>query len=531
MKKNGILKGSFFILIIVLLMGATFSFGTVANKSLFSNVKEKTFIDNSSPQVSSEDGFKVVRYIKGIFSKSTNDHIQRVGLFTSTIHTECGGIKKSTDIMFGAFNDINVDNDAGTGEDGNDIRVRYLLLPWIEFEPVINIGIIFTVSIERVGKEIKDSDFNISMEVFDGDINIGFWSPYETGNEIPDSTIITFMFLFNPFEKTSGFGFYINPKYSSDVEDKKIVLFADYNDDEDMERSFSFEYDPPIETQITIRSTRERGQWQYDFKRESSLDSKVTARFKTSQGENEKETIFSIDKLPANLSFSLGLTPFGEDGGQFIYESNEMHDIELMVTTSELGVCKYATIRNTPTKIFAEWTPTLMDGSYFISIESDGTDFILKNALTNPTVNLTVYNIENINISASWNLTNQGDFTVEKNSELDIDLEFKIGEWDAKLDVQPSANYISTSWKIGVSGYLAINTDRQPLNTINLLIKGKDLGFHTIGETFESEDFSLSWTLWPPEEWDLNNNGFIDFAEIAIDIYLLDWGWLRLWPW
>jgi len=530
MEKKGIWKSSFVVLIVVLLIGTTFSLDTVASKSIFSNDKEKAFVENSSQQMGSDDRLNTVSFIKNIFIKSANGQNQQGGLFTSTIHTECGGIKKSTDITFGAFNDINVDNDEGTGENGNDVRVQYLLLPWIEFEPVITIGFLFTVSIERIGEEIKDRDFNITMEFVDGAINVGFWSPSETGNEIPNSTRISFMFLFNPFEKISGFRFYINPEYSTGAEDKKIVLFADYNA-EGMQRSFSFEYDPPIETQITVRSTREQGQWQYDFNRKSSLDSKVTARFKTSQGENEKETIFSIDKLPVDLSFSLELTPFGEDGGQFIYESIEMYDIELMVTTSELGVCRYATIRNTPTKIFAEWTPTLMDGSYSISIESDGTDFILKNAITDPTINLTVNNIENIDISASWNLTNPGDFTVAKNSELDIDLEFKIGEWNTKLDVQPSANYISTSWLIDVSGYLTIDTDRQPLNTINLLIKGGDLGFHTIGETFEAEDFSLSWTLWPPEELDLDINGFIDFAEIAIDIYLLGWGWLRLWPW
>ncbi len=528
MKKKSILKSSFVILIVVLLMGTTFSSGAVDSKSIFSNDKEKAFVDNPSPSTGSEYRFNAVSFIRNIFSKSANGQNQQGGLFTSTIHTECDGIKKSTDITFGAFNDINVDNDENTGEDGNDIRVQYLLLPWIEFEPVITIGILFTVSIERIGEEVKDRNFNITVEALDGDINIGFWSPSEAGNEIPDSTRISFMFLFNPFEKISGFRFYINPEYSTGAEDKKIVLFANYND-EGMQRSFSFEYDPPIETQITVISTREEGQWQYNFNRKSSLDSKVTARFKTSQGENEKETIFSIDKLPVDLSFSLELTPFGEEGGQFIYESSEMYDIELMVITSELGVCKYATMRNTPTKIFAEWTPTLMDGSYSISIESDGTDFILKNSLINPTITLTVNNIENIDISASWNLTNPGDFTVEKNSELDIDLEFKIGEWIAKLNAKPTANYLSTSWLIDVTGYLRIDTNDQSLSTIDLLIKGGDLGLKIIGESFKAEDFSLGWTLWPPIEWDLDVSGKLNFLSLAIEIFL-NGNWHHLWP-
>jgi len=528
MKKKNILKSSFVILTIVLLMGTTLSLGTVTSKSIFSNDKEKAFVDDPSTKIISENRFNAVSFIKNIFSKSSNGKNQQIGLFTSTIHTECGGIKKSTDVTFGSFNDINVDNDDNTGEDGNDVRVQYLLLPWIEFEPLITLGIIFTVSIERIGEEIRERDFNITMEIGDGNINIGFWSPSETGNEIPDSTRISFMFLFNPFEKISGFGFFINPEYSTGAEDKKIVLFTDYTD-EDMQQSFSFEYDPPIETQITVMSTRNQGEWQYNFNRESSLNSKVTASFKTVQGENEKETIFSIDKLPVDLSFSLELTPFGAEGGQFSYESSEMYDIELMVTTSELGVCKYATMRNTPTKIFAEWKPTLMDGFYSISIESEGTDFILKNSLIDPTINLTVNNIENIDIESSWNLTNPGDFTVEKNSELDIDLEFKIGEWIAKLNAKPTANYLSTSWLIDVTGYLQIDTNNQSLSTIDLLIKGGDLGMRTVGEYFKAEDFSLGWTLWPPIEWDLNVSGKLDFLSLAIDIFLNGY-WYHLWP-
>jgi len=528
MIKLGVCKSFFVILIVVLMMGTTFTMDTVASKSMFSNDKEEVSVDNLSPQMGSEDRYNPVNFIKNIFSKSKNGQNQQGGLFTNTIHTECNGIEKSTDITFGVFNDINVDNDINTGENGNDVRVQYLLLPWIEFEPAITIGIIFTVSIERIGEEIKNSDFNITMEVRDGDINVGFWSPSETGNEIPDSTRISFMLIFNPFEKTSGFGFYINPEYSTDIENKKVVLFADYND-EGMQRGFSFEYDPPVETQITVMSTREQGQWQYNFNRKSSLSSKLTSIFKTKEGENEKETIFSIDKLPDDLSFSLGLTPFGNEGGHFIYESSEMYDIELMVTTSEIGVCRYATMRNTPKKIFAEWTPTLMNGSYSISIESDGTDFMLKNSLIDPTINLTVSNIESIDISATWNLTNPGDFTVEKKSELNIDLEFKIGEWIAKLNAQPTANYLSTGWLINTTGYLQIDTNNQPLSTIDLIIIGEDIGMRTIGEYFKTEDFFLGWTLWPPIEWDLDVSGEIDFASLAIDIFLYGY-WYNLWP-
>ena len=61
--------------------------------------------------------------------------------------------------------------------------------------------------------------------------------------------------MYNPFQKTNGLGFYIDPQYINNPIDKKIVLFANYNY-EDAQRSFSFEFDPAIKTQVTVVSTR-----------------------------------------------------------------------------------------------------------------------------------------------------------------------------------------------------------------------------------------------------------------------------------
>ena len=74
-------------------------------------------------------------------------------------------MEKSTEVSFGVLNDIDVDNNPNTGVNGADIRVQYLLLPWIEFDPILAIGGLFTISVERLGEEIKDADFRVAMEV------------------------------------------------------------------------------------------------------------------------------------------------------------------------------------------------------------------------------------------------------------------------------------------------------------------------------------------------------------------------------
>lgn len=457
------------------------------------------------------------------------DNIELSDLLFGKVKTTCGAVDKITDVNFALYNNIDVDDDPVTGENGNDIRVQYLLLPWIEFDPVLLVGAIFTVSVERIGDEIKNEDFNISMELANGDIDLGFFSPSISGNEIPDFTRISFMFLFNPFERTSGFAFYMNPEYVVGNEDKKLLYFANYKSDENLMDSFSFEFDPPMETQLNVIRTKTDGRWSYSFQRESSIESKVTASYRRVDAGEVKEVTFSVDKIPVDFSFELELTPFREGGGSFIYESDETYDVELVINTDQLGVCEYATLLNTPRKLVAEWVPTIRNGYYSVYVESGGTDFILKDSLIDPVVNLTVLNVTNINIVSFWNLSNPGDFIVEKNLDVDIDLNFVLGEWTASLGAVKTSNVISTSWFIDFSGYLMIDTDDISSNKLDILIKNEDLAFYSKGEFFKADDFNIIWTLWPPAEWNLEVNGKINFLTLTIYVYF-NGAWHLLWP-
>ena len=408
--------------------------------------------------------------------ENVNDCGSPGGLFSSIIHTKCGEIEKSTEIIFGLYTDIDVDDDPNTGINGLDVRVQYLILPWIELDFDIGVGLFFTVRVERLGEEIKDSDFSAALEIGQNDIRVGYCSPGETGNEIPDYTRVTFKIFFYLLERTRGFGLAINPQYDSGNEGKKIELFAEYNSDE-TQRSYSIEFDPAIKIEATFTSTKTQGVWKYDFVRISSEESKVTSTITT----NAKKTTLTIDRLPDELLFSLGLTPFTPEGGQFLYESSEMYNIELLIESDELGTCRYSLIRNTPRRIFAEWIPTLTNGEYHIEIDSGGTDFIVKNSPDNPSINFELNGLETIVIDAYWNLTNPGDFTVYKNNTLkNVELDFNIGGWSVQLNAQPTANYISTTWLIAVSGYLTIDTNWEPFSSIDLLVKGPTVGLHTV---------------------------------------------------
>ena len=522
-KTNRFCKKIFVILIIATLSFVTLTPGILGKTNNDTYGYEKKILKNRL-------GF--VNLYNSILGKiiTNKPKLISTGIFTNFIHTNCDGIEKTASITFGGTTKIDVDNNPLTGnENGEDINIKFSIYPWIEISNDVGVGLIFSLLIDRLGDEIKESDFTISLEIGNNILKLGYWSPSETGNEIPDSTSISLKIFFYLFQRTHGVNLNIKPLYNNGNENKKIELFSEVNSDTINQRT-SIGFDPAIETDVSFISTKKQGVWQYDFSRGSSQESKVTTKFTTSESGVSKETIITIDKLPKDLLFSLGITPLTNGGGTFLYESNEMYNIELQIKGDYITNSIYSLLRNTPRRVYAEWIPSLEDGEYHIDIDSDGTDFIIRDSEVNPIVNFEVSGLKSIDLDAYWNFTNPGTFTVYKDNELNVDINLSIGGWVAKLNAQPTANYLTTSWLIDTSGYLSIDTDWVPLSTMDLLIKGPLIGLRTVGESYKAEDFKVTWNLWPPQEIDLDITGQIDFITVNMDLFLID-TWYHLWPW
>jgi hypothetical protein len=526
----GIRKRIFILIVAVLLVSATLIPGVIGKSfTIASNEDEKSRnLEKMSPLINLKERFNFIKSFQNI-GRHNFGKPRSLSILNGVVHTNCNGVQESSNINFWSSKDIDVDKDPGTGTNGKDIRVRYLIAPWIDFSFDIGIGITFILTVERLGEEIKDRDFTVNFEILNNDINIGYRSRSDIENEIPDYTHASFTLYFYLFERTSGFEIAIKPEYNDGNEGKKIEIIAAYNGDSP-QREVSIEFDPAIQFKAGFTTTKKQGVWDYKFYRESSDNSKVTSTFTTIENSFEKAITFTIDKIPKEMSFNLAITPFTQGGGQFLYESNEMYNIELQVYSIELGLCRYAFLKNTPRRIFAKWIPELINGEYHIEIDSEGSDFYLKDSEVDPIVNLKINGLENIDIDAYWNLTNPGDFTVYKNNDLNVELDFNIESWVAQLTAEPIAQYISTTWDIALTGYITFDTNWQPFSQFNLLIRGALAGLHINSQTFKSEDFNVYWTLWPPQDAYVYYTGWINFLTIAIDVYLFN-QWLHLWPW
>ena len=140
---NKLLAGVISIIFIITALSSTVSIAS--SNTSFKNIYLNKIIDNV--KINKED-FS----LKTLMNKLRNYFTQDI--LGSKIYTNCNGVEKYTDANFGVFNNIDADDDPNTGDNGIDISIQYLLLPWIEFEPYLAIGFMVTISVERLGEEI-----------------------------------------------------------------------------------------------------------------------------------------------------------------------------------------------------------------------------------------------------------------------------------------------------------------------------------------------------------------------------------------
>lgn len=520
-KKN--IFGAVVFITFLLIFSSSFSVAhnLVQNENMFSEKEDTVHVNDQTLNAN--------LLLKNLFFGRNKNNELQLNFFTSTITTTCNQVKKDTEITFGMFNNIDVDNNANTGVNGKDIRVQYLILPYFLPSPEFTLGAAFSVSVERIGEEIKDSEFSLSAMISDNLFSVGYESPEGVSNEIPKRIQLSSTIFIEPMSGSIGTSFYMNPSYEENQAGKQITLFASF-DDTNVKRSYAFGFQPASETQITLRSTPDPDKWQYTVNRDTPFDTILTAEMTKSTNGITKETKLTIDSLPEEISFSLALTPFSSDGGSIEYESSTMYDVEVLVETAQLGQCKYAVIQNTPRRLSAEWIPSRENGFYHLDIDSDGTTVYLLNSLQSPTINLSIKELSSVDMTAFWNLTNPGDLQVKKNPSLHVDLDILFEDWEAQLDAEPTAEDIFCSWNSNISGYFSIDTDREPLSNVNLLIKGPQNGVRLIGETLAADDFFLEWNVWPLSDFAVNKSGSIDYFSLSIDIFI-NGEWYHLWPW
>lgn len=196
------------------------------------------------------DRFRYHRVTEELMSHKVNGNGFLDGFLN--IHTRCAATEKSGKLSLFTLDAIDIDNDNTTGVNRKDIKVQAILFPWIELEPDIALGFIVSLSVQRLGEEIKDKNVSVSLNITIGDIRIqlGYLSSDKPGNEVPESLTATFMPLLHPLQQGIGFRLALIPHYDNAEGNKTITLYARHGR-ENIERGFSLTFDPVVRCRDT----------------------------------------------------------------------------------------------------------------------------------------------------------------------------------------------------------------------------------------------------------------------------------------
>ena len=124
-------------------------------------------------------------------------------------------------------------------------------------------------------------------------------------------------------------------------------------------------------------------------------------------------------------------------------------------------------------------------------------------------------------------------FKFTKDPAFDFTLELyylEIGNYEFTAEVSfLSCDYFELKWKIGVSGKISLDTNYQSINTItfNIWNPSTQDGVEIQIGGLSANNWWVEWTAWPPEEWNLQTDGYISF--FTLDIWVCDNGdWKQL---
>ena len=491
-------------------------------------------------------GFKVdVLKNKSIVNRK---HIETIGFrnnvfptpFGGWIYTRCDGIEKRTSIIRGLLLPIDVDNNSETGVDGNDIQVRFFIYPWIEMDDVgIVLVFITTISVERLGDEIKNSDFEIYLEILLPDLfssstshrlRIGYYSP--ENEEIP--TLAEGTIKFKPYfiyGKKPELSFGIIPSFDT-TEDQILILISDYakfeNTNMVVHRTFSVEYDPAVTATVKIKPGTSEDMWGYTFTRSAEKSTTVTFSYNIEKAGNiSRSIVLNIDKLPEFLSFELGLTPFSSGGGSLKYRSSSEYNITLSVTGSRLGICKHFIVKYIPTEIDATWVPKLIGGYLNLRTSSNRSKFIIKDVNYEPYTRFSFANISEM-INATWEFNKTGylELTSSQPGAI-ISFDWNKDGFDINISTKLGTSYFFTSWDIDIPGYLELDCNGDYLFSYQFKVEFYDIfGLIIRTDLLQAEDYRMEWeSLLPPV---INTSGYLKIiGNIDLGIMLGGtWYWI-----
>ena len=449
-------------------------------------------------------------------------------MFDMHIYTKCGDVEKNTSIIYGLLFPIDVDDNSNTGENGKDIKVRFLILPSLSqknFGWVLSFSIVMDV--ERLGNEIKDEDFEIyayfhlSLEDYgygDHEFCIGYSSPEGKGlprNEILLLTIYPYLM----YDKNPDFILQNTPVFDGEESDMDVIARYSGNfGGNTFDHNVVISCQPAIPSTIKFTPDFSISKINTSISRTADKDTTLTLKYNGKTNDEEMGVALTIDKIPREMTFSILYNIFGPSGenGMIDYESSSEFNVTLTVEVSKIGLMGTMRLEYLPRHFAAEWSGRVYGGYINVSVNSQLTKFIICDDIDNPSVYFSISNITN-SANFSWGMDQGGYIELRSGHEgPKTDFYRILGSMRVEMISEMKTDYLFLSWNIDREGYVTLDTNGNWLNefSFNFTIDS-NVGL-LIGASFlKADNFRAEWVIWPPNfqlSGDINFIGNIVFS-------------------
>lgn len=449
------------------------------------------------------------------------------------VHTKCAGVEKNTSLLNAILQPINVDDNHDTGENGNDIRVRFFPFPDVGQQEV---GWVLALSavleVDRLGTGIEEEDFKIELYVHlslgpfgygDHTIRLGYASA--EGETIPEKEQIIFTvapYVF--YDHPPVFAVTHEPRFDGGAA-SQVTLLASYDASfggTEHHHWASIEYAPAVQATTTFTPHLEAKQIDFSLERSASQDTIITLAYQGELNGQGTDMTLSIDALPAEMAFSLGYDLRG-DTGTLEYESTDTFNVTLTLILDRMDVMGSMQVRYLPTWFRATWTPKLYGGSINVSTDTAKTKLIVADDVYDPSLLFSVTNLST-STALSWGIGQEGYLALDTTTT-GPHVQF-IWEKDAinlEMNAWLRTTSLSLAWCIENNGSVSVDTGNAWLSTyaLNFTIDNH-VGLRLVASLLRADAFMAAWTVWPPS---FSLSGSIDFVGTMAFAVMLNGDW------
>lgn len=429
-------------------------------------------------------------------------------LFSARLYTRCGEVEKNTSILYGLLMPIDVDDNSGTGENGNDLRTRFFILPSLSQEDmgwVLAFHVV--VEVERLGEEIKDMavevalDLTLNLAAYNygtHTFRLGYVSP--EGKELPQRESLTFtVYPYLIYDRGPDFVLEHAPVFSGPASDVEVIArYTGSYGGNVFSHQVTLGFVPAVQATLRFTPEVDRKSMALSLSREAAQSTVLTIAYDGETNDQGMHIAFTIDALPQSMTFSLGYG-FDGEGGSLTYQSSQEFNVTLTIRMDRAALMGCMQIAYLPTYLAAEWQYSVLNGYLDVNTSASDTTFIICDSLEDPSIQFSVSNITR-SLHLTWSIDQEGYVLMDADQAGPrVDFFWMTGSLHLQSSAHMNADSFRLAWNIAEEGHVELDTNDQFLATFTFNFTVNDNIGLRIGASFlRAQDFSVQWVAWPP---------------------------------